>query len=850
MVQRNNSSPNQGMLRRPRVLSLINDGLRHPLVVMLAGPGYGKTQAMAGYLAEFDEKALWLRLTALDNLPTHFWNHMVEAFKRGRPELWRNLVSLGFPDTLSSFDAFIRLLTRNYTESERLIWVFDDFGVINNEQIKTFFRMLAEVGLEGFSLVLISSELTSTDSIAFLSSERFLVLAKDLRFTPDEIAGLYEMYGLALEPEELDSVERHTEGWPLALHLLVQQRNRTPDIRLLDDMAITHMFEERFFSLYSKPQQRMMVKLSLLSHFTKELAINLYEGEAAELEDLGNHPFYSSEPGTGRLFFHHLYHLFLRKKRYMLTAEDIRLTWKTAAGHYAAAGDPMETIACYSKAEDHAGMLSAIGVFARKLSSVTETEAEFLLEHLDLLTPPEVREYPVADYFRAHVYMNILELDKAESLLTGLEKRLQESGRPDEAALLGDTCVALGFIHMMRNQEDYGLFFQKAAGLLPEGSSFYDRTTLAMGNNNCFALSDNLPGACERMERAAFEAAPWITKVLHGCMSGMEYIISAELAFMTGDFDKARQQAYRGIYKAEAEAQHDYVCNGYFVLTRIGFMQGDLAEMTGRMQDIVEYAAKYKVAVLEEIRDTILTWYYMKLGDFNLIPKSISALDYSRRPLPTYGRSQIAYASYLTAKGEYARLVGMLEHPRGLFLSDGIWHDRICLFLLLAIGHHHLGNQEAAMDAFRKAYDLCHHNDANALFIETGDYLLPLMSLARRRNRSEFSPAWFDSVYDQAQKLVRRTEALRAEYRNRNPVEAVRNNPLSRRERNVLQALSQGLTREEIALRQYISVNTVKSVIRSIYTKLNATNRAEAVTIAIARGYIEGYLPDQRPKQF
>lgn len=52
MLHQDNLSVDQGILQRPRLHSLIHEGLQHPLLVMLAGPGYGKTQAMSDYLAE------------------------------------------------------------------------------------------------------------------------------------------------------------------------------------------------------------------------------------------------------------------------------------------------------------------------------------------------------------------------------------------------------------------------------------------------------------------------------------------------------------------------------------------------------------------------------------------------------------------------------------------------------------------------------------------------------------------------------------------------------------------------------------------------------------------------------
>ncbi len=53
--------------------------------------------------------------------------------------------------------------------------------------------------------------------------------------------------------------------------------------------------------------------------------------------------------------------------------------------------------------------------------------------------------------------------------------------------------------------------------------------------------------------------------------------------------------------------------------------------------------------------------------------------------------------------------------------------------------------------------------------------------------------------------------------------------PLTERERETLRHLSEMLSTAEIAAEMYISVNTVKSHLRSVYRKLSATHRNEAV---------------------
>ena len=55
----------------------------------------------------------------------------------------------------------------------------------------------------------------------------------------------------------------------------------------------------------------------------------------------------------------------------------------------------------------------------------------------------------------------------------------------------------------------------------------------------------------------------------------------------------------------------------------------------------------------------------------------------------------------------------------------------------------------------------------------------------------------------------------------------------------MLSALFQGLTLDEIAASSARSANTIKSVIRRVYEKLGAANKADAIRIALSRGLLE-----------
>jgi DNA-binding NarL/FixJ family response regulator len=57
------------------------------------------------------------------------------------------------------------------------------------------------------------------------------------------------------------------------------------------------------------------------------------------------------------------------------------------------------------------------------------------------------------------------------------------------------------------------------------------------------------------------------------------------------------------------------------------------------------------------------------------------------------------------------------------------------------------------------------------------------------------------------------------------------------RESEILALITQGMSNAEVARLTYLSPNTVKSYIRSVYRKIGATNRVEAVLYGIRHGF-------------
>ena len=843
MLYQDISQTNQ-ILHRSRVNSLIHENLKQPLLIVLAGPGYGKTQAISSYISACDAAILWLRLGILDNLSSHFWDHLKRSLKKAYPKLSSHLQELEFPNTVSAFNSFIQLIKNNFCGQKPLIWVFDDYGEINNQQIKSFIRTLVEANLENFHLVLISNVLENLESIASITNKQSLLSADDLRFTKNEIFELYQIHNIMLEPHELDMVEYYTEGWPLSLRLLISQHDSLPDLiyknERLTHHAISLLFEERFFSTYTQQQKKLLVMLSMPDFFTEEFALSLCSENDPDWHILNNHAFLINEPLTDRVFFHHLYRLFLREKLYLLNQKEEQYLWKKAAEYYMKREDIIDAVVCYRKCEDHAGMLQAIDYYIETQNEISQTTAAYFLEHIKLLTTKQINDYPQANYLQAWLYMILAQLEESEAILLDLEKRLLEK-KPLNYDLLCDIYSTLGFVHMLQNKEDFGKDFKKAANITDHLPSYiYAKKggKMRMQNVNAFFMADNLPGAKERMEHAVYDAIPWITKVWSGDMSGMEYIFSAESAYLSFQLNDAEQYAYRCLHKAKSFGQHDLVCNAYRLLSRISYMQGDFFGMKKQIGNVTEYAKKYDTSVVRKLRDTALSWYYIKLRDHKNVPNIITELPKMEVNNLSYGRLHLTYAHYLLNTGEFAKLVAMMEHPKDLYLSRGMWQERIACYLMLAVGNHCLENYDAAMDALWSAYDMCYHNGLVTLFIEAGEYMNKMIQTARHYDKYAFSREWLDFMDRETSAFAKRANKVRTIYYQENSAPTDTKNPLSKREREVLQAIAQGLTREEIAIEQHVSVNTVKSTIRNIYNKLNANNKADAVSIAMTNGYI------------
>ena len=255
------------IILRPRIDQLLEEGIKYPELVVSAGAGFGKTQAVLSYLEHTPHRGVWLQLTQLDNLPSRFWVSYSLTVSLHRKELGEKLRKLGFPDTLYKFDRFLHLITGElYIDNQFVIFVFDDFQLIKDEAVLRFFRLMIEANMENICIV----RLTRDIEINVLNRSAFTIGTDDLRFDREESIQYFQRQSIPSLPEnDLNRLYTYTGGWPMALYLVgLQLKNKKIDWqeRLINSQQrIFELIDTEIFSAYGEQEREFFVLLSILN---------------------------------------------------------------------------------------------------------------------------------------------------------------------------------------------------------------------------------------------------------------------------------------------------------------------------------------------------------------------------------------------------------------------------------------------------------------------------------------------------------------------------------------------------------------------------------------------------------
>jgi len=332
---------------RPAVEALLDDALTRRLTLVSAGPGWGKTTAVAHWArGDTGRRVAWLTLEPFDDKPAAFWADVLAALRdadvvpAGHP-----LETLVVPPRLSP-GILRQVLAAVERLPEPVVLVLDDFHFAACSEVAATVDDLLR-----YPLPLHVVALTRVDPLVRLQRLRVLgevaeVGAADLAFDAAVVATLAPEHGRDLEPGDVERVLEETGGWAVgvALHLESSDAvSRARASRSAAEFLLAEVLDRR-----DPATRRFLLRTSVASAVCPDLATELDPDIRARnlLPDLAAADGFVTTVGEGRTWFR--YHPLLREMLlHQFGVEDpagLREAHRIAARWFARDGDPLRAL--------------------------------------------------------------------------------------------------------------------------------------------------------------------------------------------------------------------------------------------------------------------------------------------------------------------------------------------------------------------------------------------------------------------------------------------------------------------------------------------------------------------------
>ncbi|WP_010262184.1 LuxR C-terminal-related transcriptional regulator [Treponema primitia] len=838
-------------LDRPQVHGLLEMAVQSPIVTVTAGAGYGKTQAVYSFVRKFNAITAWIQFSERDNLGERFWENFTRAVEFIDKGTAVKLRDLEFPDTDQKFERYMRVPNRDIYPDRKYLFVYDDFHLIRDPGVLRFLERSITTPFSNITSILISRTEPRINSIPLLSKGYLAQITEDdLRFTADETQEYFRLQQVDASPDAAATVCRDTEGWAFAIHLAALAIKKEPAGKRYAPSSVKanifKLIESEVFSLISEDLRKFLIKISLIEHLSRDILSDIAgdTGVLEELERLGS--FVRYDPYLNAWRVHHLFLEYLSGRQGELSEEEKREVYGKAARWCVENNLKIDAFSYYEKAGAYDEFLELSYTLPPILPN---RMAAFLLEILERAPDSVFQENPLAYILQTRFLFTLKQFDRASAGLKEIITQLEaEASSPFNNRALTGCYTNLGVIGMITSMHtcdyNYVSCFERAyhysrlSGHILTGP----HTVLPLSSYLC-RVSSPEKGEAERYNEAIAAMVPYISDANGGICYGLDDMAWAELAFFRADMASAEQMAYQALFKAQKKNQYEIASRALFYLIRINLFYG--------IPEKIEELLKLMEAQLEEERylnrytdyDIQTGWFYTHIGQPSRVASWLKN-DFEESDLNPilFGQETLVRVKYYITQKQHIKALRLIENDKdeyglGAFLFGKIGHK-----LIEAMCFYDMKDISWAISSLEEAYRLAAPNGLDMIFIEQGKRTRALVSAVLKRKCS-IPRDWLEKILRLSSAYAKKLYTVAEKFRDEQYDDKALSVILSRREMLVFQGLSRGLTREELAEDENISINTVKSVIRSVYNKLGAVNRADAVRIATGMGILQNSDP-------
>lgn len=215
------------LLRRERLLSLLNAEPATALMIVQAGSGFGKTTLLADWIRTRpnDTPAVWVTADESVHDAVTFWREALDGLSGADLVEGTALSEIEVRGDIA--DMLSVSLRRGFASLSRPVTlVVDGFErLVGTEVERDLFELLRRT--DRLQLVIatqVSSELSSLETATQLDT--VIVKASALRFDADEVRILASRLGIDTSRAELEQLREELDGWPFGIRAVLERRRR------------------------------------------------------------------------------------------------------------------------------------------------------------------------------------------------------------------------------------------------------------------------------------------------------------------------------------------------------------------------------------------------------------------------------------------------------------------------------------------------------------------------------------------------------------------------------------------------------------------------------------------------
>lgn len=841
-------------LVRRRLLAMLSSGVARTPVTLISGPaGSGKTVLAASWLQERGDRAAaaWLSLDEADDDPATFWAYLAEALTEAGVDL-SGLVRPPAGEPVPS--SFITVLaSRVLGRSRPVVLVLDNSDSLTSAEICRSLDLLVRHAASRLRLVLCARADPLLPLHVYRVGDALTEIRTDaLAFTAEETRELLAQLGAPVTPEMAADLQSRTEGWAVGLRLAaaplksgMAPADLISSLADQDGGAAQYLFAE-VLAHQPAPVRRFLLRVSLTDELWPDLLEKLSPSSNSRriLAALARANAFveqsSDAPGGYRI--HSLFREMLKAQLHFDHPREVASLHQACAEWFASVGR-LRVAMGHAIEAGNWPMAARLVVDAMLVGAVLAHEADPCLRCLDAMPPG----LPGAD---AAVIRLALALPRRSAAQPeDLAVVRATAADTDQRLVLRTTAAVVAVCIGARDgapSEQVAADADAAERLvarLPQDAAKQRRELLAsIEISRSFAvLRTDAPDAqlIEAVRAALSASAAAHSSRLRSRLLGQLALLEA----LRGELCRA----------GELAAEASEVADDRGAARSDRFPAGAAARAWVAMERYDHAEARHWIARGQEaVPDSELSWVAPLLAVLQSrllrLRHEFDAAERVLRPhleasLPRWVRVQVQAEEVrrLLAAGSDEVATGLLDQaepapwvvvlratadvlsgrPAAPLPEDGHLPPALLVEteILHACRELQAGQVTAAVDSLRRALQRAEPEALRRPFFDAPPEIRRLL---RGQPQLARSAGWLNPSAG-APPDRRRTDQVAAE-----PAAEVLQ-PLSERELEVLRHLAELLSTAEIAAAMFVSVNTVRTHIRSILRKLSVGRRNQAV---------------------